>query len=191
MENSQIRIGIIHAYPSAYLIETLKATGSHIVLFVASPLTFDASDLEAVVEVPLHQPEKVIQTVVNYHQEKPFDVLLPIYEGATALTAYAVEGLGLPGVKVSGAAASRNKYLAYQKWSSKGIPVPLTVAIHDPKQGWKEIESHIGYPSGSDVEINVMFLRVVITSGGMRRRKHMLLKFQRSDMFNVVLVSFV
>ncbi|NER25549.1 MAG: ATP-grasp domain-containing protein [Symploca sp. SIO1C2] len=147
MENTQVRIGIIHAYPSAYLIETLKATGCHIVLFVASPLTFDASDLEAVVEVPLHQPEKVIQTVVNYHREKPFDVLLPVYEGATALTAHAVERLGLPGVKVSGAAASRNKYLAYQKWFSKGIPVPLTIAIQDPTQGWKEIENHIGYPA--------------------------------------------
>jgi len=147
MENTQVRIGIIHAYPSAYLIETLKATGCHIVLFVASPLNFDASDLEAVVEVPLHQPEKVIQTVVNYHREKPFDVLLPVYEGATALTAHAVERLGLPGVKLSGAAASRNKYLAYQKWFSKGIPVPLTIAIQDPTQGWKEIENHIGYPA--------------------------------------------
>ncbi len=147
MEKSQVRVGIIHAYPNIYLIKSLQKVGCNLVLFVPKRPTFDCSDLEAVVEVPLHQPSVVVETVADYHQQKPLDALLPVYEGATAITAQAAEVLGLGGVKFSGAQASRNKYLAYQKWSEQGIPVPITIPIREPHRGWQEIETDIGYPA--------------------------------------------
>ncbi len=146
-EKSQVRVGIIHAYTTTYLIKTLQKAGCKLVFFVPHRPAFDCSDLEAVIEVPLHQPSVVVEKVADYHQKHPFDVLLPVYEGATAITAKASEILGLRGVKFSGAQASRNKYLAYQRWYKKGIPVPTTVAIPDPNCGWREIENHIGYPA--------------------------------------------
>jgi biotin carboxylase len=147
MENPQKRIGIIHAYPNAYLIESLKSTGCHVVLFVPQFPNFEANHLEAVIEVPLYDSNKVIQAVVNYHQEKPLDALLPVYEGATTLTAQAAEQLGLAGVKPQAALSSRHKYLAYQKWCEQGVSVPLTVPIKQPELGWQTIESHLGYPA--------------------------------------------
>ncbi|EGJ31394.1 MULTISPECIES: ATP-grasp domain-containing protein [Moorena] len=147
MEKSKVRVGIIHAYPNTYLIKSLQKVGCKLVLFVPQRPAFDCSNLEAVIEVPLHEPSVVVEKVADYHQQKPLDVLLPVYEGATAITAKAAEVLGLPGVKFSGAQASRNKYLAYQRWSEQGIPVPITVPIRDPDQGWQDIETHIGYPA--------------------------------------------
>ncbi len=147
MENTQVRVGIIHAYPNTYLIKSLQKAGCKLVLFVPHRPAFDSRDLEAVIEVPLHQPSVVVEKVTDYHQQQPFDVLLPVYEGATAITAKASEILGLQGIKFSDAQASRNKYLAYQRWSQQGIPLPLTIPILNPDNGWQEIETSIGYPA--------------------------------------------
>ncbi|MBC6417830.1 MAG: ATP-grasp domain-containing protein [Prochloron sp. SP5CPC1] len=144
---SPVRVGIIHAYPNTYLIESLqKAANCQIVLFVPQKPVFNISAIEAVIEVPLYNPSLVVKKVLDYHREKPFDALLPVYEGATAITAKSAEVLGLPGVKVKAAEASRNKYFSYSCWEKNGIPVPLTVPISEPQEGWKEIEAHLGYP---------------------------------------------
>ncbi|GEM_PF-1603355 len=148
MNKNLVRVGIIHAYPNTYLIESLqKTTNCQIVLFVPEKPAFNNSGIEAAIEVPLHDPSLVVKKVLDYHREKPLAALLPVYEGATAITAKSAEVLGLPGVKVKAAEASRNKYLSYSCWSKNGIPVPLTIPISEPQEGWKEIEAHLGYPA--------------------------------------------
>jgi len=147
MEKGDVRIGIIHAYPNAYLIKSLQKADCKIVLVVPKKPTLECSSIEAVIEVPLYDASQVEEKIVDYHREKPFDALLPIYEGATAITAKLTEVLGLRGASVSAAEASRNKYLAYECWSKNGIPVPLTIPIREPHSGWKDIEAHIGYPA--------------------------------------------
>jgi len=147
MEKGDVRIGIIHAYPNAYLIKSLQKADCKIVLVVPKKPTLECSGIEAVIEVPLYDASQVEEKIVGYHREKPFDALLPIYEGATAITAKLTEVLGLRGASVSAAEASRNKYLAYECWSKNGIPVPLTIPIREPHSGWKDIEAHIGYPA--------------------------------------------
>jgi S-sulfo-L-cysteine synthase (3-phospho-L-serine-dependent) len=147
MQATDKRVGIIHAYPSKYLINTLKKVGCKIVLFVPDTSGLSLNDIEAAIAVPLHNQETAIAKVLAYHQEKPFDALLPIYEGATAITAKLTAYIGLRGAKISAAQASRNKYFAYTCWSQNNIPVPITVPIYDPRQGWQDIEAHIGYPA--------------------------------------------
>lgn len=146
-KKSEVRVGVIHAYPNNFLVDSLKKANCEIVIVKPPLFPLNNSDIEAVIEVPLHDQSLVIKEVVDYHQKKPFDVLLPIYEGSTAITAKLSELLGLPGVKITAAQASRNKYLSYKCWSEKGIPVPSTVPIRDAHSGWKEIETHIGYPA--------------------------------------------
>lgn len=147
MEKIGDRVGIIHAYPNSYLIKNLQKADCKIVLFVPKKPSFDCSGIEAVIEVPLYDTSLIVKTVTDYHREKPFDALLPVYEGATAITAKLTEMMNLRGAKVSAAEASRNKYLSYTGWAKNGVPVPLTVPIQEPDLGWKEIEAHIGYPA--------------------------------------------
>ena len=150
MANSIVRIGIIHAYPNSYLIKSLQKLNCHLVLFVPQKPAFDYSaieSVEAVVEVSFHEPSAVVEQIIAYHQKRPFDALLPVYEGATIMTARASAELKLPGVTVEAAQQSRNKYLAYQQWFEQGIPVPLTIPLSEIESGWQMIESHIGYPA--------------------------------------------
>jgi S-sulfo-L-cysteine synthase (3-phospho-L-serine-dependent) len=143
------RVGIIHAYPSNYLVNTLKKSNCKIVLFVPekSKLSLNDANIEEVIELPLHNHALVHESIIEYHQNKPLDVLLPIYEGATSITAKLAEFLKLRGAKFSAAEASRNKYLSYNYWLQNSIPVPLTVPIYNPYLGWQEIEANIGYPA--------------------------------------------
>jgi biotin carboxylase len=150
MANNSVRIGIIHAYPNSYLIKSLQKLNYLLVLFVPQKPTFDygaIESVEAVVEVPFYEPSAVVEQIIAYHQKRPFDALLPVYEGATIMTAQAAVALELQGVTVEAAQESRNKYLAYQQWFEQGIPVPLTIPLSEIQSGWQMIESHIGYPA--------------------------------------------
>jgi biotin carboxylase len=141
------RVCVIHAYPNVYLLETLLKAGCRIVLVGPSSPVSKRFNLEAVIETPLHDNERIIKGVEEHHRLHPLDVLLPVYEGATLLTAQLAESLGIQGSGTTAALASRNKFIASNLWSEKGIPVPKTVPIFDPVMGYRKIEEHLGYPA--------------------------------------------
>ncbi|MGP0172646.1 ATP-grasp domain-containing protein [Pseudomonas sp. NCHU5208] len=141
----QSRVGIIHAYPSRYLIECLAEQGHRIVLIGnAAPELAEHPAVEALLVVPLWSAEALRQAVVEYHNIRPFAALLPVNEGTVVTTAQLCEALGLRGLPPVAALASRNKYLSALLWESQGIAVPKTVAIGDPRLAWPVIEQQLG-----------------------------------------------
>jgi len=141
------RIAIIHSYPSNYLFDVLIKKGYKIVYFGPKSNVVELSKIESAVEIPIHDFERSFELIHHYHKKRPIDIILPIYEGATILTAQIAHALSLKGTTVEAAEASRNKYLAYQKWSKQDVPVPKTVPILDEATGWEEIQKHIGLPA--------------------------------------------
>ncbi|WP_069470633.1 ATP-grasp domain-containing protein [Candidatus Marithrix sp. Canyon 246] len=141
------RIAIIHSYPSNYLFDVLIKKGYKIVYFGPKSNVVELSKIESAVEIPIHDFEQSLEIIHNYHKKRPIDIILPIYEGATILTAKIAHALSLKGTTVEAAEASRNKYLAYQKWSKQDVPVPKTVPILDEATGWEAIQKYIGLPA--------------------------------------------
>jgi len=141
------RIAIIHSYPSNYLFDVFGKKGYKVVYFGPKSDVIELLKIESAIEVPLHDFELSLEIIQNYHEKHPIDIILPIYEGATILTAQIAHALSLKGTTVEAAKASRNKYIAYQKWSKQGVPVPKTVPILDEVSGWEEIKKHIGLPA--------------------------------------------
>lgn len=140
------RLGIIHAYPSHWLIDTLKRDGWRIVLIGDFPnRSEDALEgVDDVINVPLRDEDRLVRSVAEYHRLMPFDVLLPVYEGATALTARLAAMLGLPCFSEASAVASRNKFIASCLWATQRIPVPRSLPLVDPDDAWRIIEREFG-----------------------------------------------
>ncbi|MEN9867209.1 MAG: hypothetical protein RL748_2799 [Pseudomonadota bacterium] len=138
MKNKR-RLGIIHAYPSRWLVDALTEAGWQIVLIGDLPVDLFAGQAQ-VITVPLWNEAAVIDAVCQHHQQQPFAALLPVYEGSTMLTARISAMLGLPGYGEAAALASRNKYLSYLMWQGQGIPVPRTVPLLRRADDWALIE---------------------------------------------------
>lgn len=113
---------------------------------VASEITSHPA-VETSLTVPLHDPAAVMDAVENYHARRPLDVLLPVYEGGTALTATLAKRLGLRGIPLAAALASRNKYLSYLIWSTAGVPVPQTIPLLTLNTDQGLIRDLVGYPA--------------------------------------------
>ncbi|MCW7536900.1 ATP-grasp domain-containing protein [Aquabacterium sp. A7-Y] len=124
------RLGVLHAYPSRWMVEALKLDAWELVLVGPGPaeqyLALGANDA---LVVDLGRSEEVLAKLERYHEMRPFDALLPVYEGATVLTAAASARLGLPCYPQSAAVASRNKLLAALSWDAQGVPVPRTLPL--------------------------------------------------------------
>lgn len=137
------RVGVIHAYPSAWLINALRDAGWQVVLIGDFPETSRTSlGCEAVVEVPLWDEVALMQKVEAFHQKTPFDMLLPVYEGSTVLTARLSERLGLPCYSAAAAIASRNKWIANQLWAQQDVLVPRTLPLIEMDRAWPLIERY-------------------------------------------------
>lgn len=137
------RVGVIHAYPSVWLINALRDAGWQVVLIGDFPETSPTSlGCEAVVVVPLWDEEVLMQKVEAFHQNAPFDVLLPVYEGSTVLTARLSERLGLPCYSAAAAIASRNKWIANQLWAQQDVLVPRTLPLIEMDRAWPLIERY-------------------------------------------------
>jgi glutathione synthase/RimK-type ligase-like ATP-grasp enzyme len=137
------RVGVIHAYPSAWLIHALREAGWHVVLIGDFTETACSSlGCEAVVGVPLWDEEALMQKVEAFHQKAPFDMLLPVYEGSTVLTARLSARLALPCYSAAAAIASRNKWIANQLWSQQDLLVPKTLPLIEMDRAWPLIEQH-------------------------------------------------
>lgn len=147
VSRSRGTVGIIHAYPSQYLIDTLIAGGWEPVLIGPANEPFrSVLPKDALVDTELNDAEAFMAAVARAHACRPLTALLPVYEGATLLTAQLGERLSLTCVPTVAALASRNKYFSNQIWASTGVPVPRTVPVIDWAHGYRLIEETIGYP---------------------------------------------
>lgn len=138
------RLGIVHAYPTRYLLDSLATDGWRVVLIGSGAALANHDCVEACVQVPLWDEAALLDAVQAFHRVRPFDALLPVYEGGVALTAALNERLGLPGLRPVSAHASRNKYLAYQLWSAAGVPAPRTIALPSPLHDWPDVVACLG-----------------------------------------------
>jgi S-sulfo-L-cysteine synthase (3-phospho-L-serine-dependent) len=142
------RIGVIHAYPTRYMVDSLRQAGWSPVLIgpASANLQGQLSGLE-VLDIELTDSAKLVDAVCELHRRQPLAGLLPVYEGATVLNAQLAGLLRLRGMPLVAALASRNKFLSNQVWHGAGIPVPRTVPLLDLEQGFRVIEQTIGYPA--------------------------------------------
>ena len=139
------RVGIIHAYPNSYMVDSLHQAGYTVVLIGNGEEFEGHSGVEAILQAPLWDSSAIQETVEAYHSKKPFDALIPVNEGNIVVTATLCEKLGLQGgMSTTAALVSRNKYLSYMVWASLGVPVPLTFPVYDAESSWKIIESKLG-----------------------------------------------
>lgn len=138
------RVAVIHPYPSAGVLRRLVDEGCHLV--VAGPEVAGVSIAEHL-PVSLTDFAAVERAVIEAHARAPLDVMLPLYEGATALTAAIAERLGLRGASVRGAELSRNKYLTYQQLHAHGVATPRTLPVDPSGADAERIGRELGFPA--------------------------------------------
>ena len=125
------RICIVHAYPSADLLRSVLAAEHEVLLVVPHDAEVTPSSKVEVRKAHLRDDSAVLSTIEAVHARMPIDVVLPIYEGGTPVTALACECLGLPGNSVAAARTSRDKHASFERWKSAGVSTPQTMPITD------------------------------------------------------------
>lgn len=147
--NKYFRVGIIHAYPSKYILDSFNHAGIKVVFFVPQGVSISHENLEEIVEVTLYDWLTLEDIVTRYHDLKPLNALLPLYEGAVEITSIIAKKIGLFYTDLEAAKASRNKYLSYCCWKNANLPVPHTIPITNTSaiDIAEIIKSQIVYPS--------------------------------------------
>lgn len=138
------QICLIHPYPSAVVLERLKREGCRLVL-VGGEVPHGLAEEQ--LDVPLTDFEGVAKAVIEFHRSAPIDVMLPLYEGTTALTAQIALALGLRGNKPQAALASRSKYRTYESLVAAGVKTPLTIPLRLDGNDVVRIEQELGFPA--------------------------------------------
>ena len=130
--------GMIHAYPSMYLLDSLHQAGWQVVLIV--PEEFDDASLlqhPALIDVfkcDFNNEISIVETAINSHQQQSWDVVLPINEGCVDVSAMVAEALSLRGNSLDAARLSRDKAMTYQRLSQANIPHPTSMVVHSYQQ---------------------------------------------------------
>jgi S-sulfo-L-cysteine synthase (3-phospho-L-serine-dependent) len=138
------RVCVIHPYPSATVLGRLAAEGCQIVL--AGP-PVSGGVVAEYVDAPLTDFAAIEEAVLAVHAVRPIDVMLPLYEGSTALTAAIAARVELRGSSPAGAEASRNKYLTYQRLVAAGVAAPHTIAVDPSGADAERVAQEIGFPA--------------------------------------------
>ena len=138
-----MKVGIIHMYPSQYLLETYVNLGHEVYLFSPSD-----PQLEAVVWQydPFEDRVSSIERLMSSARYLDIDVFPAVYEGAVEIVAHLSEELQLPNFSVKSAQASRNKYLGYKYFKESNVSVPKTMALELGKNTWTEVSKELGSP---------------------------------------------
>lgn len=137
-------VGLIHAYPSKYLIESLGADGWKVFLVGPEKVIKDWArhpSVIAAVVVDLCDHVGAVKVIVERASEYSISCFLPVYEGGVVISAMVSETLGLPSMPTVTAMSSRNKYLSFLLWDAQGISVPATIPLIEPKLSWPLIRS--------------------------------------------------
>jgi len=145
--NDALNVCIVHAYPSVELLD-MFAGGAYNVLLVTSeqcePLTHKALTVQKGVD--LTDTRSVVDTCLSLHEVYGIDLLLPLNESTVIQSSYVAEALSLPGNNPEAAKCSRNKYLAYQRYSLAGVDTPKTIALKNPWRDYELAKSELGLP---------------------------------------------
>ncbi|WP_055584988.1 ATP-grasp domain-containing protein [Streptacidiphilus griseoplanus] len=88
---------------------------------------------------------KIIETARKWHAAEQFDGVLTFSESAVVTVAAVAEALGLPGIGVEAAVASRNKYVMRRAHERGGAPIPGYRLVNRLDEALKAAEE-FGYP---------------------------------------------
>lgn len=141
-----MRILIFHSYPDEYMIRSIVQGGHELVVACPAGVNFESDLAETVLNVDYSAFKHVMQSIKAYHERNPIDMLLPVYEGTTYLSARVADELQLPFYSSAAAACSRNKLLSYLLWEQHGVPVPKTIPIVEHSSAAIIIKKELGYP---------------------------------------------
>ncbi|MDP3705154.1 MAG: ATP-grasp domain-containing protein [Legionellaceae bacterium] len=141
------RVGIIHAYPSAYILDSLALLNVNVVLFGPQVSDFTHECLEDSIECSLHDWQMLDEIIMAYHAKRSLDALLPIYEGAVEITAIMAKKIGVFGSDIHCAQASRNKFLSWQHWQDSNLSTPKTLDITNTHDALDRVKRELGYPA--------------------------------------------
>ena len=100
------------------------------------------TDMRYILEQTL---ESVVHAAKQRHQEEQFDAVITTDEASVLSVAAIADALSLPGISVSGAAKSRNKYYMRQAHQAHAAPCP-DFRLCDSLESAQKAAKAIGYP---------------------------------------------
>ncbi len=146
--NSKV-VGVIHAYPSPALVNSLADDGWKIALVVPphlaeSPLVNHQAIIDTTF-VDFSQASDVIKAACESHQRCPWTIVIPVNEGCVDICAAVAERLELAGNSVTAAETSRNKAKAYQAFNKANVSHPISLELHSKSQ-CESLAAELNYP---------------------------------------------
>lgn len=125
-------------------IKTAKSMGLQVIAVDQNPkaVGFDMADVALLIDIK--DGESIVKwAIANKHAHS----IAAVFAGAdVAVTAALVsEKLGLPGIPVEVAIASKNKAIMKKRWLADGIPTPYSIEVANGKEAEKVAE-RFGYP---------------------------------------------
>ncbi len=138
-----MKIGIIHMYPSNYLLESYVDLGYEVFLFSPCDPGLDSVKWQY---DPFESEEFRLEKLVSFGRFLKIDIFPAVYEGAVEIVAAVSEKLKLPSFSIESARASRNKYLAYKSFDALNVPTPKTVVVKLKQSKWSDVTMELGCP---------------------------------------------
>lgn len=139
-----MKIGVVHMYPSQYLLDTYVKLGHEVYLF--SP--YDPCMKSVVWQYdPFEDKSTILERLSASCRALNIDIFPAVYEGAVEIIAALSQDLNLPAFSLESAQASRNKYLGYNCFKEANLPTPKTIVIKLGKNSWADISRELGSPT--------------------------------------------
>jgi hypothetical protein len=137
------RVGIIHAYPSQYMIDSITRTGIKIVLVVPEDFDVEIQGVEYLLKVKLWDYDLLYEKLRELHSSSPIDAFIPLNEGTVIQTARMNADLGLKGFSVGTAVISRNKFVSFLLWNTLKVSCPDSYLVYDGATAWRIAENKL------------------------------------------------
>ena len=101
----------------------------------------------ATLDIQFDDPERAVETIVEYALQNPVQAVLAIDDSAAVIAAKASAALGLVHNSVNAAEAARNKYRMRQMFSMSNVPSPQFRLVR-LAEAPEDISSQMNYPWG-------------------------------------------
>lgn len=108
----------IHAY-----IEAAKHLDIHLIVASQSEYSLVSAVAQGI-QIDFSDIDASLKTLIDAHQQQPFDAVIASDDGAVRITATVAEALSLPANEPDSAQLTRRKDLARLRLKSCGVPVP-------------------------------------------------------------------
>ncbi|MDR7088561.1 hypothetical protein J2X05_000564 [Cellvibrio fibrivorans] len=138
------RVGIIHAYPSQYMIDSITRTGIRVVLVVPEDFDSVIDGVEHVIRAQFTDYASLYESICNLSNSLKIDAFIPLNEGTVIQTARINADLGLKGYSVGTAVSSRNKFSSFLLWNTLRISCPESYLVYDADSAWSLAKSKFG-----------------------------------------------